>query len=168
MADELTVREAIQEDRIPIWEWWNDPVTRQMMRQHDFVPLKVHNQWFAAVLKDHARILCVGFVGSEKIGVVRFDWRAEDIYEASLNLNPQHRGLGYAPRILRASIDYLRTVRCLKMVYAPVKKINIPSEKSFLRAGFNFVANPALLFPEISDIDTETQNYFELKIEGSK
>ena len=59
----------------------------------------------------------------------------------------------------------METIRWPKMVFATVKKINIPSEKSFLRAGFKFVADPPRRYPGLADFDTETKNYFEINVE---
>ncbi len=143
MSGEVTVREGTLDDSREIWQWWNDPLTRQMMRKNDPVPWEEHEPWFAGVLNDPNRILCVGLCDGEKLGVVRFDLRQPNEYEVSINLNPAQRGKGYAPQILRKSIEHLLTIRKVNKLWAGCKKINDASRKSFVRAGFVLTPNEA-------------------------
>ena len=136
MSANVVVREATLEDRREIWEWWNDPVTRKMMKKNDIVPWEEHCAWFDGVLNDPDRILCVGFVDSQKAGNVRFDFQGDGVYEVSVNMNPQLRGQGYGPRIVGASIDYLKTIRKGNKLIAMMKKINPRSRRTFERNGF--------------------------------
>jgi len=125
----VRVREAIQEDGRSIWVWWNDPVTRQMMKKNDPVPWDMHCAWFDGVLQDPNRVLCVGYLDNEKIGNVRFDKQADRVYEVSINLNPDFRGRGYGAILLKEAICYLQANRCVELLFAMLKKINIPSKK---------------------------------------
>lgn len=161
MANELTVREAALEDREVMWEWWNDPVTRQMMKQNHYVPWEEHCAWFEQVLANPDKVLCMAIANSEKIGVVRFDLRAEDVYEVSINLNPGQRGRGYAPQALRRASEYVIDRRHPKKLFATLKKINIPSEKSFARAGFKYV-EPTETYRGLENFLEETELYCEL------
>src|SRR5438105_1596077 len=96
----MVVHEATLDDKEVIWHWWNDPVTRKMMKTNDHVPWEDHCKWFDRILQDNTRLLCVGRMDADKIGVVRFDLKADDIYEVSINLNPVFRGKGLAPQLL--------------------------------------------------------------------
>lgn len=138
----LSVREATLDDRYEIWEWWNDPITREMMRQNSYVPWEDHVRWFDVVLADSDRILCVGQLPEGKVGVVRFDLRDPLEYEVSINFNPKFRGQGLAPAMLEGSINYLLSIREVKKVWAGCKARNIPSQRSFARAQFTFVNKP--------------------------
>lgn len=148
MSANVTVREAALEDRREIWEWWNDPVTRQMMKKNDLVPWEEHCAWFEGVLKDPERILCVGFVDGEKAGNVRFDFQGDGVYEVSVNVNPQLRGRGYGPLIVGASIAHLQTIRQVTKLIAMMKKANPRSRRTFERNGF-VVKAPARYYPRM-------------------
>ena len=149
MSANVTVRQALPEDRREIWEWWNDPVTRKVMKKNELVPWEEHCAWFEGVLKDPDRVLCVGFVDSQKAGAVRFDFQGDGVYEVSVNVNPQLRGRGYGPLIVGASIAYLKTVRPVKKLIAMMKKINPRSRRTFEANGF-VVAEPAHYYPRMA------------------
>lgn len=168
LSSKVWVREATLEDREVIWQWWNAPVTRQMMKKNDYVPWEEHCAWFEGVLHDDDRILCVGLLGSEKLGVVRFDLKGDRIYEVSINLNPAFRGEGLAPQILEASIEYLRGKRRVRKLFATLKKINIPSMKSFARADFVYVENPKVDHAGLERFEPESELYCERFFEPQK
>lgn len=162
MANKLVVREATLEDRKALLEWHNDPLTQKMFRKNHFVDWDEHCSWFEKLLQDRNRILCVGLIDSQKIGNVRFDLRANGVHEVSINLNPKFRGKGYSSQILKESIDYLSKIRFVKKLFALVKKINIPSQKVFEKAGFIFVKDPEHYYPGMEEFSREFEVYCEL------
>ena len=168
MSDKLWVREAVMEDREVIWHWWNDPMTRKMMKRNEYVPWEEHCAWFEGVLHDDDRILCVGLLGSERFGVVRFDLKGDRIYEVSINLKPAFRGKGLASQILEASINYLLTKRSVRKLFATLKKINVPSMKAFARAGFVYAENLIVDHAGLERFDPESELYCEQFFERPK
>jgi len=161
MDAEVVIREADLEDCEDIWKWWNDPTTRMMMKQNEYVPWKEHCAWFEKVLKDEARILCIGLLDFEKLGVVRFDLKGNRIYEVSINLNPAFRGKKLASQLLNASIDYLISKRNVRKIFASLKRINVPSMKTFVRAGFSFIENPKIDHAGLERFIPESELYCE-------
>lgn len=153
----LIAREAELRDRRDIWQWWNDPLTRKMMKQNECVAWEEHVSWFDNILVDEKRILCIGEVGEEKIGVVRFDYCAPGIYEVSINNNPNHRGKKYASPLLQKSIELLESKVELGKLFAKTKKTNIPSQKAFLGAGFTVVDAPAYEHRGLEDFSPDTE-----------
>lgn len=144
----VVVRDAALEDRQEIWEWWNDPVTRKMMKKTDSVPWEEHCAWFDGVLKDPHRVLCVGSVDGQKIGNVRFDAQGDDVYEVSINLNPAWRGQGYGAKLLQASIEHLQSTRAVSKLIGGMKKINLPSRRTFEKVGF-VITEPNDAYPRV-------------------
>lgn len=161
MTNQLYVREAISDDCEVVWQWWNDPLTRKMMKKNDYVPWEEHCSWFEKALHEESKILCMGILGTEKVGVVRFDLKGEGIYEVSINLNPHFRGKGLAPDLLDASIRYLLNKRCVHKLFATLKRINAPSMKTFTRAGFVFVDNPEVGHAGLERYTSESEFYCE-------
>ena len=157
----LTVREANIDDCRVVWEWWNDPLTRQMMKQNDYVEWDAHCAWFEKTLADPERILCMAVAGPEKVGVVRFDLQADGVYEVSINLNPDQRGRGYAPQALIRASEYIISQHHPRKLFATLKKLNVPSEKSFARAGFKYV-RPSEDYPGLQNFLEDTELYCEL------
>ena len=49
----MYVRKATDKDCRPMWEWWNDPVTRQMMKDNNPVPFESHKVWFEKAIQEN-------------------------------------------------------------------------------------------------------------------
>lgn len=136
---DVAVRLATEADSDLVYEWRNDPVSREMSRVGGAVPWPMHASWFADALESPTRILMIcahDFFGL--VGVVRFDLQQRDTWaEISINLNPHVRGNGLAPKCLNASVALLNEdyPDCRRFV-AEIKKINKASLKTFERAGF--------------------------------
>ena len=162
MVDDLTVRGAVPEDCRIIWEWWNDPVTREMMKANDIVPWEDHRAWYGKMIEDRDRVPYVGLVNSQPAGVFRYDLQAIGVYDVSINLNPAFRGKGYATRLLVKSIEYLRGEREVARIFAMLKKVNIPSMKTFAGAGFVYLDEPQRDYPRMANFDGDIEFYCEL------
>ena len=133
----FSVRPANDEDSKDVWEWRNDPLTRNMSLNSRFVEWDDHRKWFSASINLRNRILliCENDFG-EKISIVRFDISQSEAL-TSINLNPNQRGKGLAKNCLIQSINYFseRNLK-IKKLNAEIKEENIPSQKAFLEAGF--------------------------------
>ena len=139
---DVTVRKAVPEDSREVWEWWNDPLTRQMMKKNEHVPWDEHCRWWDGLMKDLNRHLYMGLLGGKsKLGVTRFDLRSPEVYEVSINLNPAERGKGYGSVIIEKGIEDLISHCKVKLLWAACKRINVASRKSFEKAGFHVAPN---------------------------
>jgi RimJ/RimL family protein N-acetyltransferase len=158
---ELTVRRAALEDREAVWLWWNDPTTRKMMKSNEPVPWPVHCEWFDGLLKDESRVLCIGSTGAAPFSAVRFDLRAHQTYEVSINLNPAFRGRGLAAPALERSIEFLQGLRAVDRLFAMLKRVNAPSMRTFARAGFKYIGEPERDLRGLERFDPATELYCE-------
>ena len=135
----IRVRLAKNEDSNEIFEWRNDPVTREMFINSDIVKINEHREWFEStqVNKNRCLFMCID-KNENKIGIVRFD--LED-YEAtiSINLNPNKRKLGLAKFCLKYSIIELRNLFSeIRVLKAEIKDNNFASRKTFVGIGFKY------------------------------
>lgn len=153
---DLGVRPAGADDSYEMWVWWNDPTTRQMMKLNGYVPWEEHSAWFTATLRNPKRLLVMIVCRFGKIGVVRHDDKGGGVFETSIHFNPIFRGQGLGPRALTLGRDYLLTQRDVRAQFATLKKINLPSQKSFERAGYVFGAPPSDL-PGLERFDPENE-----------
>lgn len=167
MPNPIQVRAAALEDREAVWKWWNDPLTRKMMKRNDPVPWEEHCAWYDGVLKADKRILYVGLYEGSKFGVVRFDFKADQVYEVSINLNPDFRGKGLASPLLEASIAHMTGTRKVRKLFATLKKANVPSMKSFAGAGFTYVDSPRVDHAGLERFTPDTELYCERMILSS-
>jgi RimJ/RimL family protein N-acetyltransferase len=134
----LRFRPAEKQDSYQIWQWRNDPLTREMSRNGELIEWAQHTKWFETVLKDNERHLWIVSSGDEDVAVLRFDEMSADQYEISINVNPAYRGQGMGASIIEmgcrkflASIDAVNA-----SVLAVVQQANVASLRSFEKAGF--------------------------------
>lgn len=133
----LTLRPATTGDMRQLWEWRNDPVTRQMFRHTDVVPWETHQQWCASVLSDPERLLLVAESSGTPVGTVRFDEvSSTGGAEVSVTVAPECRGGGLGTEILRQGTE--QALGRWSKVVAFIKRDNIASQRAFSHAGYQW------------------------------
>lgn len=132
-----TLRLADSGDSRRVWEWRNDPVTRQVSGSTDSVPWDVHDSWFHRVLEDPTRYLLILEVAGDAMGALRFDPAGESgAWLVSINLAPPARGRGLATPVLEAGWEWLSAAAHVTRVGADIRAENERSVRAFVRAGF--------------------------------
>lgn len=104
---EVTVRAATLGDAELLWQWRNDPATRENSRSHEPVPLESHLAWLQASLAREDRQLLVGEVAGGPVGTVRWDLETAGEWEVSITVAPDSRGRGIAAGLLAAAEIWL-------------------------------------------------------------
>ena len=133
---EIDLRLAQEGDCEDLWKWRNAPENRRFSHDDNEIPLASHRTWFAKALQSMNRELLIATLDSEPVGVLRFDLSADEAL-VSIYLVPGHHGRGLGEGILRAGEAWLRCNRLsIRRIRAEIQKINKPSEKVFLRAGY--------------------------------
>ena len=145
----MKITKASNNDSLDIFQWRNDPLTRQNSVNTSTVSLKDHNQWFNEVLNSRNTELLIGIKDSIKVGVCRFSLNnLSNSVEVSINLNPLMRGKRISKKLLEESINYyLKTNKV--MLTATIRIDNIPSIKIFEELNF------------IKIKSTDSINYYE-------
>lgn len=151
----ITLAKASQDpesqDSKCIWEWRNDPVTRQMSRTTDAIPWESHKAWYANAVKDLKKSILLACVNGIPSCMIRFDYIENDYAEININMNPAMRGKKLSKPILTAACAHGFAALNLSRIYAEIKPENIPSVKIFEGVGFAFKGK------------RETLNTYELK-----
>lgn len=117
-----------------IWEWRNDPVTRQMSRTTDAISWEDHQAWYAGA---HGRIV-IASVDGVPASVMRFDRIGPRHAEININLNPAMRGKGLGAPILISGCMYAFDNLRFDKIRAEIKPDNLPSINIFEMAAFVF------------------------------
>jgi len=81
--------------------------------------------------------------------MVRFDkcGKQDNVYEVSINLDPQQRGKGLGRLLLTKAIEHFWTqVADADLILAEIKKENAASKKAFENAGFEEREKSATLY----------------------
>jgi RimJ/RimL family protein N-acetyltransferase len=112
----LTIRQALLADSDDLLAWRNDTDTIAMSLSACAVSPDEHTKWFQTTLSNSG---CVHVIGERqdasgeatKIGVCRFDFISNSVWEVSVNLSPAERSKGYAAELLHESIVFFGNVR---------------------------------------------------------
>ena len=125
----VILRRATLEDASLLFEWRNDPLTRENSHNQAPVPWEVHCQWLSSSLKNPSRTLFIGTEG-RPVGTSRLD-RNPTYVELSYTVAPKVRGKGYGQALVRETL-----LHCEGPVRARAKTQNRPSRKILQKAGF--------------------------------
>ena len=131
----MKVRQATYDDAIDILDWRNDEHTRAMSKDSDVVDKDRHLAWFNSAISDPRRLILIGELCQNKIGMVRFDYKRGS-WGVSINLSPSMRGRGYGFTLLEKGITLLRDMGNMEEIFAEVRAENISSMKMFEQCGF--------------------------------
>lgn len=134
-CDELSFRNADQEDLMIYYNWTNDAEVRKYSYNSNPVNLESHTAWFQRKIQD-PNVLMLIFANSrnELIGQARIESiNEESIIGVSVDVN--HRGKGYASRIIELTSAKFYEMK-KKSISAYIKVENIASIKAFEEAGY--------------------------------
>lgn len=130
------LRPATAKDAETLWRWANDPVTRSVSLSSDPIPWSRHVRWLDSKLEDPDVYLWLAVnERGTPIGQIRFDRIGEEAV-VSVGLDPQRRGLGIGPQLIRRSTDRLMRTKGIMKVRAHIKPDNVISRRAFSRAGY--------------------------------
>ncbi len=131
----ITLRKAKISDSKTIWKWRNDPLTRSMFINKDFIEYKDHLKWFKSKLKNKNSFIFIGQAFGKNVGMVRIDVN-KNIGEISININPRFRGISLSETLLTDSIQAFRKKKPNCGLVADIDKKNTASIKIFSSIGF--------------------------------
>jgi hypothetical protein len=125
------------EDSSDVLTWRNNPVSREMSINSSVISQVEHSNWFAEMLANANHIGLIGEINGQKIGVI-FMVISGGTSKVSINLNPLHRGKGFAGSLLRSSIlEVQKIFPTVQQFIAKIKDTNPASMKIFVQNGFN-------------------------------
>jgi RimJ/RimL family protein N-acetyltransferase len=131
----VDIREIEKQDRRALWEWRNDPISKNLLKVDRDLEYSKHVHWFDAVTKDRKKLLCVASVNTIRIGGALFELQSHESYSIRAFLKPVYWGQGYGPDVISSSIDFLRSNRAVAKVSAFADKTEINLRELFENAG---------------------------------
>lgn len=134
----LKIRGVTEADCRLLWEWVNDPVSRDSAFSSEPISFPDHEAWFRAKLQDPGcTFLIVTDEEDRPVGQVRFDRTGEGVVEIDIGVAPSSRGQGLGPRVLKLACEELPAVsRRVRRVVAAIRPGNKASIRTFEKAGF--------------------------------
>ena len=134
----ICLRPVSHSDIELLWEWANDPITRQNSFDSAKIPWEEHSAWCQKKLSDDScRLWIASNGGSAAVGCVRFDCKESEA-TISLTVAPSARGKGYGIKIIQKACDELFKESSFHLIHAYIKPDNIASVKVFEGAGFRY------------------------------
>jgi RimJ/RimL family protein N-acetyltransferase len=138
------LRLATHADARLLWEWANDPVTRQASFSTSSIPWDDHLSWLRARLASPTSLMMVGVDDAGgPIGQIRFE-QSGAVAEVHVSVAPARRGQGYGATLVR--IGAARAFAHwgdVREVVGLIKVDNTLSARAFRAAGFEQVATRA-------------------------
>lgn len=148
--------EKSQADARLVMEWRNNPQTLQMFYHQE---PKIWPDFFVEFLDNYFETPSYLFplfaeANGEKVAFLKFgliDDNSNSITtDISINIAPAYRGKGLAAPIIDSASKLLKKSGVSQIV-AEIRRINIPSIKSFQRAGFTIIETTSKLIPDTQE-----------------
>src|SRR3989339_1439313 len=131
------LRKATIEDAKNLFEWRNDPLTREQSIHTDPVEWQDHLAWLERSFSNPSREIYIFEEDGKPVGTCRIDKEkkdGQDIYELSWTVSPVSRGQGVAKRMVGSLVEDFNLKG--KTLLAKIKVKNIPSLKIATSLGF--------------------------------
>lgn len=141
MELEFILREAMEDDALPVLTIRNKKQVREMCFSDGEISEAEHLSWFAKTLANKNRWL---LLACEKdsgmiLGVIRYDRLPDqrEVVEVSIFLNPKYFGRGLGQRLLSCGRVWLQQhAKGIKRIKAKIKADNLSSKKCFEKSGY--------------------------------
>lgn len=125
------LRETLPSDSKMLFDWANDPETRQMSINSAPILWENHIAWFERKISDtHTRMFILA-EENKNIGQIRFDWKDGE-WLIGYSVAKEFRGMGFGRKILSAGIEKIEK----GIITGYVKPENKASVKLFRDLGF--------------------------------
>lgn len=134
--EQLIIRPAKPEDVMDLLRWRNEAHVRAMSRHNDIIDDGCHRRWYERALTSSDKLLLIGVLSGQSIGMVRFDRHQFSMWEISIMLAPESRGQRISRTFLEKSICLFCTMHPESSVLAVIKKCNTPSLHLFKSLNF--------------------------------
>lgn len=119
-----------------IFDWRNDPVTREFAHQTEPLVWEQHSTWFQSTLKNPKREIYIVNKAGVPAAMIRRD-REENSWLISIVVSPESRGQGVGKAVLTQFVKEFPDT-----YFAEIKPNNQASINSFSAAGFKQIETP--------------------------
>lgn len=139
-----------------IWNWRNDPISREYSFCNKLIPWEEHINWYIKVLNDPKSKVFIGEIAKKPIGIIRFQ-KLEgnpNIYKVNINIEPLSRGRRIGSELLKLGIQKLRNSdNKFNRIIAEIKIQNEASIRLFKNFGFERISRDSIKFCYYYDIN---------------
>lgn len=141
----LTFRKATMKDCDLIYQWANDPETRNNSYNKDIIPYQNHVNWFKQkIVSDTSSFYIFLDEHNKPVGQIRIEKTEGPNALLSISIAKEHRGRGYASMMLKDASVYYLNLYPGTTIHAHVFVSNEASSRSFIKAGYKKVGEEML------------------------
>jgi len=137
----IRLRPVESDDVFLLWEWANDPLTRQSSLSPNHIVWEKHNIWFQQKLTDPN---CHFFIALDEndspVGQVRFEITDNEA-EIHLSIAKGHRGQSLGSGLIDLGTDKIFRLTDINRINAYIKPNNVASLKAFSKANYHHRGN---------------------------
>lgn len=134
----LTFELANRQHQKLLFEWTNDPVTRNASFNSNLIAWDEHVKWFSGKLsKPDCRIYIFNY-NNVPCGMVRLEQVNNEVV-IGVSVDQHFRGQGLAHQMISLATRKYAEEFNVKLVTAYIKHDNISSQRAFERANFRFL-----------------------------
>lgn len=139
MLRKLQIRSAREDDCEFIYSLRNSEDVRKNSFDKSEITFSRHKEWFCSALKRNDRLILIGELDSEPVGVVRFDVCVQDELGRliSIMVDSDYRGQGVGKQLLSMGLDIAIRKKDGLVFYAEIARENKASIKLFESQGFD-------------------------------
>lgn len=129
---ELELRHAILEDAKLVFDWANDPITRDNSLNPSKIDWNGHLAWFTEKIDSDGYVMLVFEMKGKPVGIVRFDSKTNII---SISVDKAHRGKGIGKEMLGSACEEIERIYSCEIL-ADVREDNKGSQAIFEQNDF--------------------------------
>lgn len=133
----IDLRRAAEDDCEQIYNWRNSEEVRSFSGDSAVIPYDKHIQWYKNILVDSNRIILIGELAGEAVGVLRYD-RDGERSTVSVYLVPGKHGRGIGTELIeRGTLWVVENWSDVRIIDAKINAENLASILAFKKAGFS-------------------------------
>ena len=134
--DQISLRQATEDDSLLIWAWRNDISSRENSIQMQPVSWMEHSCWYDLAVRDPKKLIFIASDAGDDCGVIRFDQDDGTKSVVSVIVAPDRRGKGFGTALIEKACSLIAKILPGNEVRANIKSSNTVSRHAFESCGF--------------------------------
>ncbi|TGL45846.1 GNAT family N-acetyltransferase [Leptospira perdikensis] len=132
----MKLRNVIPQDIDLVFQWANDPDTRNQSYSSNLIPYEQHRSWFHQKIEEKIDWF-IAEINEIPVGIIRFD-KNQDQLKVNYSIDERWRGKGLGKEIISLALNHISLeLERETTILGFVKKNNLASIKCFASNGFS-------------------------------
>lgn len=138
--ENIILRKATEKDTDLIFSFINDDEIRKHSFSNELIEYNSHKNWFKNKInsEDYLILIAEDLQSTEFLGQIKYNRIDLSSLLVGIFINDKFSGKGLGTKLLTLTSDLVLKYFSAKEIIAQIKKENIPSIKSFTKAGYQY------------------------------